>query len=319
MTVIYMSLIFLLLFSHLWWYRVRKNLGRELEYIHQKLNQIIKKQSRESLLLFTEDPQLQRLLIDINRLLQHSHQTITTYTKFEQSIREMLTNMSHDLKTPLTVILGLSETLARDPTLTEPERDRLLKKIHEKAQVIHKLMNQFFDLAKLESGDMIFSFNDVELNEICRKNILFFYETITTRELEIAIDIPESPIYSHIDPDALNRILKNLISNAIKYGSDGKILGIRLRSDFQHAYIDVWDRGKGIPKKDQDLIFERLYTLNDSPQGSGLGLAITKRLTEKLGGTLTFESQPYQKTIFTIQLNRLKPTSLTSKEMGRFS
>ncbi|SHE50441.1 His Kinase A (phospho-acceptor) domain-containing protein [Seinonella peptonophila] len=324
MVVFYISLIIILIISHFWWYHNRKKHHRDLQYIHDKLNQIIEQQTKESLLLFTEDQALQRLLIDLNRLLHHTNQTTSTYKKLEQSIHKLLTNMSHDLKTPLTVILGLSETLTHDLTITEQERQRLLKKIHEKAAAILELINQFFNLAKLESGDIEIVFKDVELNEICRSNLLFFYEHISSLGLEVSVEIPDNPIYAHIDPTALDRILKNLITNAIRYGNDGKIVGIRLHSDSQHAFIDIWDRGKGIPLKDQNLIFERLYTLENSIsanyQGSGLGLAITKRLVEKLAGTLTLMSKPFEETVFTVQLTRISPKTHDDKgNLERFS
>lgn len=295
--------------SHLWWYRTRKKQRHALNYIHQKLNQMIEQKTKENLLLFTEDRQIQRLLVDLNQLLHHSHQTMATYNKLEQSIRRMLTNMSHDLKTPLTVILGLSETLTNDDTLSQAQRQQLLKKIHVKAQAIQKLINQFFDLAKLESGDTKLTYVNTELNEICRSNLLFFYEQITAQGLDVAIEIPKTPIYAYIDPAALDRILKNLIANAIHYGSDGQIVGIRLWTNDHYAYIDVWDCGKGIDEKEQNLIFERLYTLeNQRNQGSGLGLAITKQLVEKLSGTLTIKSKPWEQTVFTVQFKRVFPT-----------
>nr|WP_258365631.1 ATP-binding protein [Aneurinibacillus soli] len=102
------------------------------------------------------------------------------------------------------------------------------------------------------------------------------------------------------------------LSNAIRYGSDGRVIGLTLRHDEQHVYIDAWNKGKGIHELYKDRIFERLYTLEDSRnklyQGSGLGLAITKRLVERLGGTISLVSKPYEKTTFTAQLNKMNYT-----------
>jgi signal transduction histidine kinase len=216
--------------------------------------------------------------------------------------------MSHDLKTPLSVVLGLSETLTYDQTISDAEQIRLLRKIYDKAQVMQQLINDFFDLAKLESGDKKLTLIPTALNEICSNNLLFLHEQITTKGLDVSVEIPDEPMVASIDPTALDRVLQNLLANAISYGNDGKMIGIRLRANETLVFIDVWDRGKGIPEQEQSLIFDRLYTLEDSRnrayQGSGLGLTITKRLVESMGGNLSVKSQPFVETVFTVQLNR---------------
>jgi signal transduction histidine kinase len=104
----------------------------------------------------------------------------------------------------------------------------------------------------------------------------------------------------------MRRVLNNLISNALRYGRDGEEIGIVVRVNAEQAFVDVWDKGKGIPQKDLPHIFERLYTAeasrNSSLHGSGLGLAIAKSLIEKQGGQITAESIPGQKTVFSICL-----------------
>lgn len=129
---------------------------------------------------------------------------------------------------------------------------------------------------------------------------------MTAKGYEVNIEIN---IYALGNLDALRRIMNNLISNAIKYGSEGKYLGLKLSYDDNYCYVDVWDKGKGIEEINVDRVFERMYTLEDSRnklyQGSGLGLTITKRLVEKLGGSISIKSKPYEKTCFTFQLRRI--------------
>ncbi|MNN76283.1 Histidine protein kinase SaeS [compost metagenome] len=109
--------------------------------------------------------------------------------------------------------------------------------------------------------------------------------------------------------EALDRVLGNLLSNAIAYGDAGGVLGLRLYSEEDKVFIEVWDRGKGIAEGHQDKIFERLYTLEDSRnreyQGSGLGLTITKRLTEQMNGRISLSSKPYVRTAFTLSFRKL--------------
>nr|WP_243177008.1 ATP-binding protein [Clostridium estertheticum] len=221
----------------------------------------------------------------------------------------MLSNISHDLKTPLTVVLGYIETIKLDNDISKDERDLLLSNVYTKALEVIGLINEFFDLAKLESGDKDITISRVNINEICRKSLLEFYENLTSKGYEVSIDIPSINIYVLGNLDAIHRIMNNLISNAIKYGSDGKYLGLKLTYDDNCSYVEICDKGKGIEEINVDRVFERMYTLEDSRnklyQGSGLGLTITKRLVEKLGGKISLESKPYEKTSFIFQLKRI--------------
>jgi signal transduction histidine kinase len=290
-------------------YRLKKNNQENLTYIHKKLNWIINAQTNEKLLLHTDHEDMKQLLIQINRLIEHNQKIMASYNKTEISMRKMLSNISHDLKTPLTVVLGYIEIMLNDQNRSQEETDELLQKVHGKTLEVLELIKKFFDLAKLESGDKDIPLTRVNMNEICRKNILGFYEVLTSKGFDVAIELPEDNLYALANEEELDRILNNLISNAIQYGSEGKVLGLTLRQDDQSVFVDVWDKGKGISELHKDLVFERMYTLEDSRnksyQGSGLGLTITKRLVEKMDGQIFLTSKPYEKTTFTVKLNRI--------------
>ena len=147
------------------------------------------------------------------------------------------------------------------------------------------------------------------MSEVCRKNILEFYENLTSKGFEVNINIPETSIFALGNIEALERIMNNLISNAIKYGSEGKYLGVKLSYDENYSYVEICDKGKGIEEINVENVFERMYTLEDSRnklyQGSGLGLTITKRLIEKLGGEISLKSKPYERTSFIFKLKRI--------------
>jgi len=287
-------------------YRAR---SANLRQIHSRLNEIIVNNTSEKLLVFTDDRALIPILNEINHLLDHNQQTAANFLKMEQSMRKMISNISHDLKTPLTVVLGYIETINLDPDMSAEERKVLLSKVHAKANEVLELIRQFFDLARLESGDKPITLSRVHMNDICGKNMLAFYDTLTVKGFDVAIQIPEKPLLAWGNEEALDRILNNLIANAIQHGGEGKAIGLALRSDDEFVYVDVWDRGKGIDELHQDRVFERMYTLEDSRnksyQGSGLGLTITKRLVEAQGGTIRIHSKPYEKTVFTVKLKRI--------------
>ncbi|RNB92835.1 sensor histidine kinase [Brevibacillus fluminis] len=291
-------------------YRARSS---NLEQIHNKLHEIIADGTSEKLLVFTDDRALIPVLIEINHLLEHNQQKAANFLKMEQSIRKMISNISHDLKTPLTVVLGYIETINLDPDMHVEERKVLLSKVHDKANEVLELIRQFFDLARLESGDKPIPLSSIHMNDICGKNMLAFYDTLTVKGFEVVIEIPDKLLLAWGNMEALDRVLNNLIANAIFHGGEGMEVGLTLRGDDEFVYVDVWDRGKGIDAVHQDRVFERMYTLEDSRnksyQGSGLGLTITKRLVEAQGGTIHIQSKPYDKTMFTVKLKRIPFTA----------
>lgn len=273
--------------------------------IQQKLNEIIDTDSDERIMLFTENKALMELAAQINRLLENHLKVKADYRRSEIASKRMLSNISHDMKTPMTVILGYLEIMRINGKST----DELLGKIEQKAENVMELINQFFTLAKLESGDMAMELSKIDICEICRESILDFYEILTSNDFQVDIDVPELFIYIQGNKDAVQRILFNLVSNVVRYGADGKYLGVFLRADEKSVYIDVTDKGKGIDKQFANSVFDRLFTLEDSRnrniQGNGLGLTIAKNLALQLGGDITLESTPYEKTTFTVRFKRM--------------
>lgn len=279
-----------------------RGINAKLRQINEKLEEILESASDEKIMIFTEIPVLMDLGRQINSLLTQ-HQKLKANYKSEQiSSKKMLANISHDIKTPLTVILGYLEIMQLNHT------DEMLKKVEEKAKQVMSLINQFFTLAKLEAGDTDINLCKININELCRENVLSFYEILLQMEFEVELSIPETPIFVQGNKDALQRILYNLLSNVMRYGSDGKYLGIFLNEDENNVYIDVTDKGKGIKPEHVSNVFDRLYTMEDSRnreiQGNGLGLTIAKNLTEKLGGEIYLESIPNIKTTFTVKLKK---------------
>ena len=290
-------------------YLIHRNQQRVLTSISEKLQQIMKRSSDEKLLIQTDDVIVKKLLIELNQLLEHTQTSRAAHLQTEDSMRRMLSNISHDLKTPLTVVMGYIEMITADPNLSKEETDVLLEKVHNKTVEVLNLMNKFFNLARLESGDIDMPLTRVNINEICRKNILAYYDVLSAKGFTVNVDIPEEPLYVLGNEVELERILNNLLSNSIRYGSDGLVIGLNVRSTYDMVYVDVWDKGKGMNELDQNRIFERMYTLEDSRnklyQGSGLGLTITKRLIEQLGGEITLHSVPFERTTFTFSLKRV--------------
>ena len=254
----------------------RTGTQRKLREIHQRLKAILDEDSGGRLMVFTDNKELMELAAQINRLLEKSAKVEADFCRSEISSRKMLSNISHDMKTPMTVIRGYLEIMRTKGT-AEPE---MLEKAEQKAQALMELIDSFFSLAKLEAGDTDMTISRMDVCEICRESVLEFYEILTEADFQVEIGLPDEAVYAQGNREALQRILGNLISNVIRYGSEGRYLGVFLRSDERFIYVDVADKGKGIDSAFAQSVFERLFTMEDSRsrsvQGNGLGLTIAK-------------------------------------------
>jgi len=283
----------------------RTGIGRKLVKMSEKLKDILDHETNESIMVFTENHELKELAGQINRLLEAHQKAKADFYRTEMASRKMLSNISHDIKTPMTVVLGYLEIMRLNGSNT-PE---MLEKTEQKAKSVIELINEFFTLAKLEAGDMDIELSRLDISEVCRKNILDFYEILSNNAFQVEVDIPDTPVYVLGNKDALQRILFNLISNAVRYGADGRFLGVRLREEERFIFIDIMDKGKGIEKAFADHVFDRLFTMEDSRsrqvQGNGLGLTIAKNLALQMGGDVTLDSIPHSRTVFTVRLKKM--------------
>lgn len=282
-----------------------RTLNQQLRQITNALSNQLNDDKKKKIQLFSNEMAIQELLVQINQVIDEQQALVINQSNQNRSSKKMLSNISHDLKTPLTVILGYSEMLLSDEQLTKNSliKERI-ERIKKQAESALNTINEFFDLAKLESNEFLLKKEKVDLAELCRNEILTYFETLESTRTEVVVDISETPIHILGDQEALKRILSNLLNNAIRYGNEGHYLKLNVWAENQNGYIEVTDKGRGILEENKEKIFERLFTLNDSRnknyQGSGLGLTITKQLVNAMSGTINLYSRPYHKTTFTV-------------------
>lgn len=245
---------------------------------------------------------------ELNRMADYFQNALERTRFLEEERKRMIANISHDLRTPLTSLLGYLEALQNDETLTMEEKENFLRIAGKKGNDLLSLLQDFFEMTRLEADDSVPELRKVNLTEIVPEVLVGFYPDFVQAEITPVVNMPDAPLYVLGDAAYLRRILNNLLSNALRYGRDGKEIGIGLREMPDMVWVDVWDRGKGIPAQDLPHVFERLYTgeasRNPSLRGTGLGLTIVKNLVEKQGGRVTVTSRPGGKTIFSFCLIR---------------
>ena len=284
--------------------RKYKALEDNVKKVASQMERILDEDTDEKVMEFTGSREVAGLIMQANRMLNDRQRMKAEYKRAGIEAKRMLSNISHDIKTPLTVILGYLEILI----MNGAGETATLLKIQKKASQLMELVEEFFTLSKIEAGDMDLGLSKISLSEICRQSIADFYSILTERGTQGEIEIPERDIYVYGNEDAIRRILFNLITNAIRYGLDGKYLGIFLIPGEEEVEIRVRDKGKGIDKENAAHVFDRLYTMEDSRNkemhGNGLGLSIARTLAGRMGGDITLDSVPGQETVFTLKMKR---------------
>ena len=284
--------------------RKYKALEDNVKKVASQMERILDEDTDEKVMEFTGSREVAGLIMQANRMLNDRQRMKAEYKRAGIEAKRMLSNISHDIKTPLTVILGYLEILI----MNGAGETATLLKIQKKASQLMELVEEFFTLSKIEAGDMDLGLSKISLSEICRQSIADFYSILTERGTQVEIEIPERDIYVYGNEDAIRRILFNLITNAIRSGLDGKYLGIFLIPGEEEVEIRVRDKGKGIDKENAAHVFDRLYTMEDSRNkemhGNGLGLSIARTLAGRMGGDITLDSVPGQETVFTLKMKR---------------
>lgn len=304
MWLLFAILSFVLLFILIWQQMQHKKLEREINYITDRLTSLSITSENGFVLIPTDNDSIKKLVAVLNSLLQDFYTKKSEFEQNKKAMAQVLTNISHDIRTPLTVLKGNSEMLSNitsDPSVPEKVHT-MAAKIDQKADDLITTINDYFTMSKITSGDLPIKLKMENISILCQDTILDYYDLLEQKHFEVDIQISDIPTFACTDNEVLQRILKNLIDNAIRHGGDGKYISLRLTTSSGKSIIEIEDHGKGISPQQQKQIFARNYTTARKSSGSGLGLAISRRLAAQIGAELEVCSVQNERTIFSIIL-----------------
>ncbi|MCR8634784.1 sensor histidine kinase [Paenibacillus radicis (ex Xue et al. 2023)] len=282
------------------------HLKRQLMLVTARIHEISKGALNQRIRIHTTQPILNDLGGSMNRLIDDFQQSMEKVNLLESERKKIITHLSHDLRTPLTAMLGYVEVMQQDNTLPEATRQHYFQIISNKGHKLDALIRDFFELSKLEADDGPLESEKINLLDKMQEAVLSFYQQFRHAQITPQLQFPERPVYVWGNGQSIERIMNNLLSNSLRYGTAGGMIGIQIREEGERIWVDVWDRGKGISEVDLPHIFERLYTGKASrdavQQGNGLGLTIVKKLVDKQQGEIHVHSIPDEKTCFSFCL-----------------
>jgi signal transduction histidine kinase len=196
--------------------------------------------------------------------------------------------------------------LQNEPNVQPEKQDEYLTILYVKALSLSRLVEDFFELAKLESEEQELPLSKINLTDTAKEAIASFYQTFLEKGITPEITFPPEDVIVIGNENATLRVIQNLLSNALKYGSAGGRIGVVIILETRQARVEVWDCGAGIAPQTLSMLFTRLYTAdvsrNHKMSGSGIGLTVAKKLVEKQSGEMTVSSVPNEKTTFAFNL-----------------
>jgi two-component system phosphate regulon sensor histidine kinase PhoR len=218
---------------------------------------------------------------------------------------DFVANVSHELQTPLTTIIGFAETLQEEPPPPEDQARRFLALIHTEATRLSRLVDDLLALSRLEHHSLPVRREVVALEPLAADVVLQLSARAEAAGLDLSLEVVR-PAYAYGDADLLREVLINLVSNAIQYTGAGGRIVVRVDGGPGAASLEVADTGIGIPSQDVPRIFERFYRVDRDRSrasgGTGLGLAIVKHIVESHRGSITVRSEPRVGSTFRVDL-----------------
>ena len=251
------------------------------------------------------DDEFSSMAANLNKMVEELKELMDKERESERTKNELITNVAHDLRTPLTSIIGYLELLSGDVKLDPELQKKYINIAYVKTKRLEKLIEDLFGFTKMNYGKLTMHVAQVDVVKLLSQLLEEFYPSFVDKNLsyELQSNVPAKVITA--DGNLLARLFDNLINNAIKYCADGKRIMVKLHADDEIVTVSVINYGYVIPADELPLIFNKFYRVEQSRStntgGTGLGLAISKNIVDMHGGTITVTSD-LSGTVFTVKL-----------------
>ena len=260
-----------------------KKTEEEIREIQQDLTQ------NQMLHLPVPSPALGKLLRSFNKVLEDIREERMGYERREKEFQKQIENISHDLRTPLTVILGYLRMMKKYPGAKiseDPELADTLRILEQKAERMNTLVNQFYDYSRLCAGDFEIQLEKTDISRVLRESLLENFQILEEAHLKVKADLPQHPVWILGNQSALERIFLNLFQNGGRYAET--LFQIIVKEEKETVSLSFINDTKKLSQEDLPHLFERFYVQDSarSQGGTGLGLTVARSLAEEMGGTL---------------------------------
>lgn len=254
----------------------------------------------------TKEDELGTLSYEINQLASMYDKSQIKYENELFVKKQLISNLSHDVRTPLVSVIGYLEAIVEN-RITGEQKDDYIDTAYQKAILLKDQVNQLFEFVQSDANEISLSIDKVDVCELTRQIVIDFLPVIENEGIELNIHIPDDEIFAMVDKDSFVRVVQNVVKNSLTHAIEGKYLGVSLKKDAGCVFIDVADKGNGIGKEHMPYIFERLYKVdNVRSRGGGLGLAIAKELSNKMNGDVEILRSIPGDTVFRIMFEEAK-------------
>ena len=257
----------------------------EIKIMTNKLKKINVTDTNELLRISYPNSNIEELLLEINNTLKLKKEIKSKSKEMDLELRQAIANISHDLRTPLTSIMGYIQLL-NDENISKEDHMQYLSIIEKRSKSLKHLISSFYDLSRLQANEYNIDIEKINLKSILCELIAIYYDDFNNKTLEPKINIDENAPLIYGDKNAVNRIFTNLIQNVLKHAEGN--LEISLKVEEKYIITKFSNEAKDLSEEDASKIFERFFTADRmrSGQNTGLGLAITKILVEKQGNEI---------------------------------
>jgi signal transduction histidine kinase len=265
-------------------------LKREIKRVSKQLEERSSGKTEKKLDLRWYDTDMERLAIEVNRQIDLTTQAVAEKRRTENELKTAISNISHDIRTPMTSILGYVQLLESEKLALE-QRVEYVSVVKNGALRLKTLLEDFFELSIVESPDYPMQLESVRLNQVLLEVLAGFYEVFHERKLEPILEVPQEEIRIQADLSAVKRVFENLLLNAVRHSTGD----VRITLSENTSTVELMVSNPAPLLKEEDLVyfFDRFYKADKtrSSKGRGLGLSIAKTLMVKMGGKLTADLQ----------------------------